>query len=288
MSELVSVITLTHNKLEYTRRCLGSLLQTAYSPWELIVVDNGSNDGTPAWLEQFRTEAGSAGIPVEAVLNKDNIGCSTARNHGIACARGKKIVFIDNDVALRSRGWLARLGACLDRDQTRGMVAPKLVYPYPPFVIQCAGGAVSPSGRVQFCGRGEPRDDPRFNRERELQCCISACCIARRGCLEEVGGFDEIFNPVEYEEIDLCYRIRQRGYKIIYTPDVEMYHFEGVTTTGTLSLPNTYLIVKHGLIFKKRWRAMFERENGPPDAETEWRDIPRHNFAEIGELEVVA
>lgn len=287
MNALISVITLTRNKLEYTRRCLVSLLQTAYAPWELIVVDNGSTDGTPAWLDRFRAQAEAAGVRVTLVLNPGNVGCSTARNQGIAKARGTRIVFVDNDVALRSRAWLTKMGACLDRDPEFGMVGPKLVFPFPPFAIQCAGGAVSPSGRVQFCGRGEPRDDPRFNCRREVQCCISACCMVRRTCLDEVGGFDEIFNPVEYEEIDLCYRMRQKGHKIIYIPDVEMYHFESVTTTGTPSLPNTYLVVKHGLIFKKRWRSMFERENGPPDAETRWRRLPRRDLSQIGELEII-
>ena len=136
-------------------------------------------------------------------------------------------------------------------------------------------------------GRGEQREDVRFNRERDVQSLISACCMAPKSVLDAVGGFDEAFNPVEYEDIDLCYRLRSRGYRLVYVPSVEMYHFESVTTAGTASLPNTYLIIKHGMLFKKRWRSMFAAEGGPPDAETKWRRVATQPFAAIRELPVV-
>ena len=288
MSVLTSVITLTHNKLEVTRRCLTSWLQTDYRPWEIVVVDNGSTDGTGEWLEGFRRTAGDAGVPVQVIRNDGNIGCSTARNQGMAAASGQHLVFVDNDVALRSRGWLTRLGAALDGAPRRAVAGPKLVYPYPPHDIQCAGAAVSRSGRVQFMGRGESREDPRFNRFRDVQCLISACFMFKRSVAEEIGGLDEAFNPVEYEDLDFCYRARSRGYGVVYEPSVEMYHFESVTTAGTATLPNTYLIIKHGLLFKARWRHMFEQEDGPPDEATKWRRIQARPFQAIGELPVLA
>ncbi|MCX7591544.1 MAG: glycosyltransferase family 2 protein [Kiritimatiellae bacterium] len=285
METFTSVITLTYNKLEYTRRCLPGLLKTNYRNWEIVVVDNGSTDGTWEWLHEFK-RTGSP-VPVTLVRNSINIGCSTARNQGITASRGENLVFVDNDVTLRSRDWLAKLGQSLRSRSDIGMVGPKLLYPYPPFSIQCAGVAVSSTGRVQFRGRGEPREHPEFNRETEVQALISACLMVRREILRDIGGFDEAFNPVEYEDIDLCYRVRSRGYRILYVPSVEMYHFESVTTAGTPSLPNTYLIVKHGLLFKQRWRHMFETENGPPDAETRWKHIPPRKLESIGQLPLI-
>jgi len=287
MDSLVSVVTLTHNKLEYTRLCLGSLLRTTYSPWELVVVDNGSTDGTREWLEEFRTTAGKSGVEVVVVPNDSNTGCSTARNQGAERARGKRVVFMDNDVALRSRGWLTELNACLDRHADAGIAGPKLVYPFPPYAIQCAGAAVSPSGRIQFLGRGEPSDDPRFNAEREMQCLISACFMVTRPVINDTGGFDEAFNPVEYEDIDLCYNARSKGYKVLYVPSVEMYHFENVTTEGTPKLANTYLIIKHGMLFKERWSHVFRGEGGPPEEETKWRHIETRSLAEVEELPTI-
>jgi len=283
----VSVVTLTHNKLAYTQRCLGSWLNTRFPAWEIIVVDNGSQDGTREWLPEFRSRAQAAGVPVELLLNEGNIGCSTARNQGLAAARGRFFVFVDNDVALRSRDWLTRLAERLEEDAARGIVGPKLVYPFPPHAIQCAGVAVSPSGRVQFRGRGETRDNPRFAAAENVQSLISACFMFRRELVDRIGGLDEAFNPVEYEDIDFCYRARAEGYTVLYEPDVEMYHFESVTTAGTESLPNTYLIIKHGLLFKERWRHMFSVEGGPPDEATRWRRIPARPLSEIGELEEI-
>lgn len=287
MNKFTSVVTLTLDRLSCTRKCLPGLLATDDVPWELIVVDNGSTDGTVEWLERFRAEAGRRGVRVEIVRNSRNAGCSTGRNQGLERARGERIVFVDNDVALRSRGWLRRLGERLDSRPGVGMVGPKLVYPFPPYDIQFAGGAVSPSGRVKFEGRGEKRDDPRFNVVREVQCFISACFMISRKAFEDTGYFDEAFNPIQYEDIDYSYRLRSRGYKIVYEPAVEMYHFEGVTSTGTPSVSSSRLIIRNGLRFKERWRHVFEREDGPPDAETKWRDVPRKAFSEIGELETV-
>lgn len=270
---LISVITLTHNKLACTRRCLPSLLQSSCRSWELIVVENGSTDGTREWLSGFQREAERAGVKVTVLANPANVGCSTARNQAIAASAGERIVFVDNDVALRSRNWLEKLGQALDADPGAGIVGPKLVYPFPPHRIQFAGGAVSRTGRVQFMGRGAAIDDPRFNARREVQYFISACFMIRRDALLEAGGFDEAFNPVQFEDTDLCYKVRRNGLRILYEPSVEMYHFESMTTAGTPTLSNTAIVVRHGLLFKARWKAMFEAENGPPDSEITWQKI---------------
>jgi GT2 family glycosyltransferase len=287
MKPVISVITLTYNKLAVTRTCLLSWLQSACSPWELIVVENGSTDGTREWLKDLTKAAEKAGVGLQIIRHPRNVGCSTARNKGMAAAQGDRIVFVDNDVALRSRGWLAGLAACLDRDPKVAVAGPKLVYPSPPHLIQCAGVGISRSGRVLFRGRGESKDDSRFNRREEVQCLISACFMARKSVLNEVGGFDEAFNPVQFEDFDLCYRIRSKGHKVVYEPSVEMYHFESTTTAGTPTLPNTGVIVRHGLLFKKRWKHMFEREDGPADDETRWRKIKLPSFESVGELPVI-
>lgn len=281
MSGLISVVTLTHNKLDYTKRCLGSLLVTDYTPWELVVVDNGSTDGTREWLDSFKARAAEAGVVLKTVLNDTNVGCSTARNAGAAAASGDKLVFMDNDVGLRSADWLKVLSDQLDAEPETAVVGPKLVWPYEPYDIQCAGVGISRSGRVQFRGRGSSRDDPRFAARRQMQCLISACFMLKRAAFDEAGGFDEEFNPVEFEDFDLCYRIRSNGHHIYYEPSVEMYHFESVTTTGTPSLRNTYIIIKHGLKFKERWRRMFENEDGPPDEDTKWLKIPARRLEDM-------
>ncbi len=283
---LVSVITLAHNKLAVTRRCLNSLLGTvgAAAAWELIVVDNGCTDGTGAWLKEFRAQAAAVGVEVTVLRNESNLGCSTARNEAVAAARGEHLVFIDNDVALRSGNWLSVLSQALLTLPSASMVGVKLVYPFRPYNIQCAGVGISASGRVQFRGRGQSRTAVEFNRLREVQCLISACCMVKATAFHQAGGFDEHFNPVQFEDFDLCYKLRRNGGRVYYLPTVEMYHFESVTTAGTVTLPNTRVIVMNGIKFKKRWHGMFQHEDGPEDCECRWRDIEAPRFEEIGEL----
>jgi GT2 family glycosyltransferase len=287
VSSLVSIVVVACEKVDYTKRCLQSLACTQDTAWELIVVDNGSRDGTADWLEEFKQSPEMAGRQVTLILNDSNVGAVTARNMALDRVQGDRIVFMDNDVVVRSRAWLAGLTEVLGSDEKIGLVAPKLVYPFAPYRIQCAGGAVSKTGKIQFVGRGEARDDPRFNSRREVQCCISACWMMRRSIVEEIGPMDEVFNPAQYEDIDYCYRMRDRGYKIIYVPTVEMYHFESVTTAGTASLCNPAIVVRHGLVFKERWRRMFENEDGPSDEETRWRKLDSVDVHEVGDLEIM-
>lgn len=269
-----SLITLTHNRLPWTQRCLPTWLDGADTDWELIVVDNGSTDGTQDWLIREAAPAAAArGIDLRLIRNAENRGCSTARNQGLAAARAPWIAFLDNDVALRSRYWLSRLRRTIESVPNAALAGPKLLYPVPPHAIQCAGAAISPIGRVSFLGRGHPREAPEFNRLAPVQCLISACLLARADAVRAAGGFDEIYNPVQFEDFDLCYRIRAAGALALYQPAVEMYHFESTTTQGTASLHNPAVVVRNGLTFKRRWRQLFSAENGPEPETRRWQHI---------------
>jgi GT2 family glycosyltransferase len=183
------------------------------------------------------------------------------------------VVFLDNDTVIPDPSWLEKLRAVLHSDRRIGIVGPKLCYPFEPRRIQCAGVGISRTGRVQFRGRGETADDPRFSRVEDVQTLISACFMFRRSLYDEIGGLDEVFNPIQYEDFDFCYRARSRGYRVVYTPDPVVLHWESVTSDGTPNLRNRYVIIKHGLLFKERWRHIFENENGPRDEETQWKVI---------------
>ena len=268
-----SIILLTHNKAIYTEQCLRSLLTTRPASFEAVVLDNGSTDETLALLDRLKPEFAAIGAVLHVIACGSNIGCCTARNRGIEAARGDTIVFLDNDTVIVDPAWLETLRAVLGRDTNTGIVGPKVCYPFEPYWIQCAGVGISRTGRVQFRGRGEPRDDPRFNRTEEVQALISACFMFPKSLTDEIGGLDEAFNPIQYEDLDFCYRARSKGYRVVYTHETEVHHWESITSDGTPVLHNEYLIIKHGMLFKKRWRHMFEHENGPSDEETKWKII---------------
>ena len=272
---MFSIIVLTLNKRPQTRRCLESLLTSTDDDWELVVVDNGSGEDRVRFLGEMADRYREAGRTLETVLNDVNRGASTGRNQGIERTRGEHVVFLDNDMVVGDRAWLSKLRRTLEADLRTGIVVPKLVFAGNPGMIQCAGCAVSRTGRVQFRGRGEPADDKRFAERVELQCGTSACMMLKRSVIEAVGPLDEVFNPVQYEDLDYCYRARSMGWKVVYEPSVTMLHDESTTTAGGGGFNNPYIVIKHGLLFKERWRHMFENESGPPDRETRWKPIGR-------------
>ena len=272
---MFSIILLAHDKSEYTRRCLESILRAGVEGVEIVFLDNGSTDDTPDVASEFAARWRQAGGRFVSLREPKNLGCSTARNLCMAAATGKYVVLLDNDTLIVDPQWLGKMAAVLEEAPENRIVGPKLCYPFEPHLIQCAGVAISKSGRVQFRGRGEPQDAPRFNRKEPVQALISACMMFDADLPREIGGLDEAFNPIQYEDLDFCYRARSRGWRVIYTPDPVVWHWESVTSEGTAALPNKYIVIKHGLLFKQRWRHVFEQEDGPPDAETVWRSIER-------------
>ncbi len=276
----ISLLILATNKAEYTKRGLDSLFSTALRPFQVVLVDNGSADGTAEVFANFAERAKSENIDVQILRLEKNLGAIVGRNRGMELMDGKYWVFLDNDVAVRSRNWLTRLRAELDDNPRVGIVGPKLVYPLPPHDIQCAGCDVTPGGQVAFRGRGRPRLDPEFNSARDCQTLISATWMMRAEVAKQIGPLDEIFSPVQFEDIDYCYRFREAGWVCRYIPDVEMYHFENVTTSrGTLNYP--YLTVKNGLKFKQKWKHRFSTENGLADKDWSWAKIETVSLEDV-------
>jgi len=287
MADLATVVVLAYNKAEYTARCLGGLLDTLWRPLEVVLVDNGSTDATPGLLDRFEVRAREADVSVRRIRNETNVGAATGRNQALEAASGRLIAFMDNDVVVRSRDWIERLSDVLRGGDRVGIAGPKIIYPFPPFLIQCAGAAVSQSGRVFFRGRGEPNDTLEFNRLEEVQCLISACWLMRREVYADIGPLHEGYNPVQFEDIDYCYQAREAGWRVSYVPGAEVYHFENVTTSGSPAINSPYQIVKNGLLFKRRWRHRFSVESGPREADWHWAEIPTVRLDSIGALERV-
>jgi len=283
-----TIIIVSYNKRQYTELCLRSLLEADPRPAQIVVIDNGSQDSTIEMLAgecSELAEQGSAELVV--IANDGNAGACTARNQGLEVATGEYIAFMDNDVAVRSRDWLARMREALNEDETHGIVGPKLVYPFEPYNIQHAGAAISRSGRVKYLGRGEPREALEHNRRKTLQCLISACWLMRADIPEQIGGLDEVFNPAQFEDFDFCYRAREAGWQVLYDPSAEMHHYESVTTDDSPDVNYKYVTIRNGMEFKKRWRHVFADEDGPPDDECVWAALETRPMERTGRPPIV-
>ena len=273
-----SIVILAHNGADFTETCLGSLLQGEDRPRELFAVDNGSSDRTPEVLAAFAPRFEQAGVRFVTWRNTENKGCSAARNEAWEKTTAPYVLFMDNDTAVCTRSWLSRLESLLDSDPRIGLAGPRMIYPFRPHPIQCAGVAMNSLGRICFCGRGTARSDPRFAEPRSVHALISACWIMRNDLRDSVGVLDELFHPVQYEDLDLCLRAREAGYEVRYTPEVEMYHFEGITTASFGQVEYQRNIARNSAKFRQKWHTAFK--GLPPDpAAVEYRWLPR---AELG------
>jgi GT2 family glycosyltransferase len=278
MSADVAIIVLARNGVEFTRLCLDGILASRPLPRQLIVVDNDSEDATPAAIAEFAPRAEAAGIELITWRNPSHLGCSEARNQAWERAATRYVVFLDNDCVVRSRDWLERLTAEFADDPALGIIGPKLLYPQRPHKIQCAGVSISPVGRVRFCGRGSPRDAAEFATPRRVVALISACWMMRNELRDRIGMLDPLFHPVQYEDLDLCMRVNEAGLHCAYTPGVEMYHFEGTTTAAKGNREYQRIIVANSAKFRKKWREAI-RELPPDNADFRWKT---HAEMELG------
>lgn len=255
MPEIVdcSIIMLAHNGVEFTRRAFENLLRAQTLPAEFVFADNGSTDSTHEAPEEFADRFKAEGVIFTPMRNEENLGCSLARNLAWEKTTRPYTVFMDNDTAVCTSDWLHRFKDEMDADAHLGVLGPKLIYPYKPHTIQCAGCAINPKGRVRFRGRGAGRYDVQYAQHAVVPVLISACWITRRKFLDELGGLDELFHPVQYEDLDFCMKVNQTGGFCAYTPEVEIYHFEGVTTASFGQKTYQRNIAEQSMKFKKRW-----------------------------------
>lgn len=278
---MLSIICLHHNKAAYSKLLLDSLLACEGGPYEYLMVDNGSADATPEHLAAFKERAVAAGHTCRVLTFPDNIGAIAGRNEAMVVATGDHFAFLDNDLVMRDRDWAPRLLDVLASDPGIGIVSPKLVFPWAPHDIEFAGCDVTEGGRIIYRGRGEAIDAPEYSRRRDCPCLISACIVFPRTVYDTIGGLDMVFHPVQFEDLDFCYRARQAGWRCVYEPSVEVYHWEHTTTAGSDDVNFKLATLKNGRTFKHRWREVIDAEGGPPDALAKWREIERFGVDDV-------
>lgn len=276
---MISIIILHHNKADYSRACLDSLLNATARPLEVINVDNGSRDATPTLLDDWERRAGELGIETKRLRYSANIGAIAGRNNAMAVATGDFLVFLDNDTVVVQPRWLEQLRGFLTAHPGAAIVTPKLLFPWEPYSIECCGCGVSARGRIQYIGRGEARDS--VTEPFEIQCAISAAWMMPRSVYETLGALDEVYSPVQFEDLDYCYRARAAGFTVHCAPETEIYHFEHTTTAQSDDINFRYVTTKNGMTFKARWESVFREEHGPSDEAAQWKILPKHGIEAV-------
>ena len=221
----VSIVMPVYNKLDLTRACVASLYEHAVAAtWELIVVDNGSSDGSADWLAEQDTEG-----RLHHLANPENRGFAQGCNLGAESANGRYVLFLNNDMEV-TPGWLDPLVATLDRDPEVGIVGSRLLYP--DGTIQHAGVALvenrqgaTPTLEGIHAAQGKPADARSAARPQVMQIVTGACLLIRREILDLTGGFDEAYWNGN-EDVDLCLKTGELGWQTVYRPESVVIHYE--------------------------------------------------------------
>lgn len=258
MSPRVSIVMLCYNKLEYTRKGIAAVRQnTDPALYELIVVDNASSDGTQAYLTELAREFSN----LRPILNPENLGFVGGNNRGAEAAAGQYLYFINNDTEVRP-GWLEPLVQLMEQDASIGIVGSKLIYP--DGRLQEAGGLVFQGGDAWNYGRLEDPQDPEYNYTREVDYCSGTALMIRTALFRRLGGFDTRFMPIYWEDTDLCFAAREAGYRVLYVPQSEIVHHEGVTSGTDVKTG----IKRHQELnkpkFLQKWSQAMARQPAPP------------------------
>jgi GT2 family glycosyltransferase len=216
----VSIVIPVFNKAEFTFQCLRSLIQEIdFNQHEVVVVNNASTDETKQLLEQFNKY-------IVVVDNQENRGFVDACNQGAARAKGKFLLFLNNDTVVLPR-WLDELLETLESDDGIGVAGSLFLYPNS--TVQEAGSIVWKDGHAFHYGWGGSPDDPRFVFARDVDYCSGASLIIRKDLFDQIGGFDRRYAPAYYEDADLCFSARAAGYRVVFQPASKIIHYEGVT-----------------------------------------------------------
>lgn len=216
---LVSIVIPVYNQFAYTYNCLWSIhTHNSNIAIELIVADDNSSDMTVE-LEEIIN-----GIKV--IHNKKNKQFLVNCNNAAKEAKGKYIVFLNNDTQVQ-KDWLKALTDLMEEDINIGLAGSKLVYPNGR--VQEAGGIVWKDGTVLQYGNDRQSGEEELNYLRETDYISGASIIIRKTLWDEIGGFDERYAPAYYEDVDLAFEVRKRGYRVVYQPESEVIHFEGMT-----------------------------------------------------------
>ncbi|MFH1845156.1 MAG: glycosyltransferase [bacterium] len=215
----VSIIVLCRDQLAYTRRCLTALRRTLEPGLaEIILVDNGSQDGSADWAE--------AQPDLRVIRNEDNRGFGPANNQAAAKARGEYLVFCNNDTEPQV-GWLESLLAVADNDPEVGAVGARLVNR--DGVLLETGAVLNSDGSCTNRGRETIQSAHSYEPALTVDYASACALLVRKDAFGQVGGFDPRYAPAYYEDVDLCLGLRQNGYRIVVEPKAWVVHHESIT-----------------------------------------------------------
>lgn len=246
----IAIIILTWNGIALTRRCLNSLnLSSLPEGVSVIVVDNGSTDGTVEYLRKIST--------IQLIENKQNIGYSRAVNIGInATSENSDIILLNNDVELTETDWLTKLSAIAANRSDLGILGVKII---------------QDNGVLQHCGAYLPIDTywgqqiaggevdiGQYSGVFECESVVFACVYIKRSVFKEIGLLSEDFFAY-FEDTDFCLRAKHKGIRVALCGDIRVKHSEN-SSTKINRVSHTDIFIKSQSTFKTKWEETLAKD----------------------------
>ena len=254
---LVSIIIPTRNGLDVLKPCVESILnKTTYQNYEILIIDNQSDD--PAALQWLADISQQSKV---RLLSYDHpFNYSAVNNFAADCANGEILALVNNDVEVITPEWLDELVSLAIRENT-GCVGAKLYYPDGD--VQHAGVILGLGGYAAHSHRGLSGDHPgyfnRANARQNLSAVTGACLVVRKSIYHQVGGLEEAFT-VAYNDVDFCLKVQTAGYRNIYTPYAELYHYESKTRGFDDTPEKQARFQKEKDLLAQRWQLLLDND----------------------------
>lgn len=259
---LVSIIVPTKNQAAMLKRCVETVLRlTEYQNYELIVVDNGSDEAEAcAYLQAIADKEAEIGSRLRVLRHPGPFNFSAINNHAVRdSAQGDYLCLLNNDAAPLDGAWLGEMMA-LARRPDIGVVGAKLSYP---------DGRLQHGGVILGVGWGAPADHPyngdpgnsigywgRLMVPQDFSAVTAACCVTRRALWESLGGLDEENFAVSFNDVDYCLRVRAAGYLVVWTPDARLLHDTSVSQRANVEQKE---VAERNARFAREKLAMFRK-----------------------------
>jgi GT2 family glycosyltransferase len=240
--ESITVVVANWNRRELLRACLNSLSRQTVSGFTVVLVDNGSIDGSAEMAEQ--EFGGAKQFTLKLIRNRENRGFCAANNQGISADGGRYVALLNND-AEAEPGWLEALVKAMEARPEIGMAASKILVWGEPGKIDKVGHLMYADGQNRGRGSGE-LDRGQYDRMEETLWPDGCAAMYRREMLEEIGGFDEdLFAYADDAELGL--RARIAGWSCVYVPGAVVRHHRGASL-GVLSAERLVLIERNRVL----------------------------------------
>lgn len=222
---MVSIIIPTKDGVDLLSNCIKSIInKTEYEPFEIIIINH---DSQSEMTYNFFREIALKYDNIKILRHSGAFNYSLMNNKAVRHAKGELLLFLNNDTEVINPEWLSNMVSHAVRPQI-GCVGAKLYYPDD--TIQHAGVILGLGGVAGHHYKGISKDNPgyfgRLNLTQNLSAVTGACLMVRKNIFEEVGGFNHEDLKVAFNDIDFCLRVRQKGYRNLWTPYAELYHLE--------------------------------------------------------------